>query len=73
VIPCRRRAARSILFSSFPEDAFDDGSDGSRLQPEILAELQHRPGQPGILRGDGHYRTPVATPFGLLLQRVALD
>lgn len=33
------------------------------MQPEIFAILQHRPGQPRILRGDRHHGSPVAASF----------
>ena len=33
------------------------------MPPEILAELQHRPGQARILGGNDHHRPPIAPPL----------
>ncbi len=52
-----------FLSYPFPADAFIGGSGRARLQSKLFAVLQHRPGQPGILRGNGDHRLPVTATF----------
>ena len=52
-----------IPFRCFPIDAFVGRSDGHFVQPKILAVVQHRPRQSGVLCCNGDHGFPVPTPL----------